>query len=247
MKKLIYTLCILGVPFYAQAEDIYTEYNSTTIEIISLSKMDLPPEIKQDLKRRKKEENLTGYQHQQSEYAEYLMNLQKAQAMELVSLTYENNPVDTHLKKYLSEIPLVFKFKKMPEINHKNIIGYAAVGSYLQDQYGNESKKHTPEGWTGIKVFFTDKDFGTCSYSFFDLKASNGGVILNKEYTKYIVNHKPTSTAVEGEYGSGFLYEIDWYGDRTLNELSCAKSNFDKNLLNRLIKLATRIDKSPRD
>lgn len=46
-----------------------------------------------------------------------------------------------------------------------------------------------------------------------------------------------------GNYNSGFIYNVTWYGDGTMNELDCANKKLDHSILDEVVKLANSIDK----
>lgn len=137
---------------------------------------------------------------------------------------------DTHLKAHYSDIKLAFPFHGIG-ISKNNIIGYAAVGTFLKN-------KKNP-GWTGIRIFFDQPGSGVCSYSRTEIET----VFLLPEDMKNLINNKPSTKAIEGNVASGFLYTMNWYTDNTVRTLECANSNLSKEIMDNMAVLANKIDK----
>jgi hypothetical protein len=235
MKKIL-SVALFLIPLIALANRV-VPLPTEGLQIIPLAQMDMPEDLKQDILKGKAEEKLKGYQEKDSKYVQFLLNLKRNAPKEISSYKDNHNPLDTHLKSNLSDIQLVFPFNNITWIKSENILGFAAAGSYVKNQ-----PNYPNGGWTGIVVFFIDSRLGSCSYSFFNLKASNGAILLAKETTEYLVHKKPSSRTIEGSYNSGFAYSLNWYENGAMNELSCANINFDKQIMAKMITLANRID-----
>jgi hypothetical protein len=237
MKRFLLTALMVSplVSYALGAEEPFV--NTHSLQIISENDIEkrgmIPREFKQEVLNFHKEMKEKGYHEINNRYAQFLLNLKLTAQDEIRSYRGTTDVGDSHLKQSANEVPLAFDFKKLP-INEKNIIGYAPTGSYV---------KSPKEGWNGIVSFFEDTNLGTCSYNFTDLNLSNGSITLTKEYTKYLVNNKPTYVGVEGNDQSGFVYTITWYNSLKVSTLNCATLKYDKNMSNNLIDLAKKIDK----
>lgn len=231
MKKIIFSLA-LTLPLASLAAPT-TAFNIDNITYVSRSEMQEPPELRDLIDKRNKEIAEKGFIEQDNPYAQYLLNLKKTSINEIRAYRNLQDKEDTHLKGKSEELKLAFDYKDLP-VNHDAIIGYAPIGSYVQKPR---------EGWNGIKVFFETKELGVCGYEFTDLKLSNGGVMIDKENVKFLVNKKPTVLSAEGDKASGFVYSVVWYNKLQVNRLDCAKVQFQKNLIDLMISFANEIDK----
>jgi hypothetical protein len=236
-NKSIIANLLLILPILAWSNQPTTTIHqpAKNITIMPLADMNIPDTLKQNLRQRLAEEKTKGYYQTNSEYAQFLLNLEKNASSELKAYQSNPNPYDTHLKSSISAIKLAFPVNSLNFLNNKNTIGFAAIGTYIND------KKN--QGWTGIKSFFTDKTLGVCSYSLMNLSLSQGSVKLNAETTKYIVNNKPSSKLIEGNVKTGFLYNVNWFDQTNMHQLECANMHFNKNNLNKLVNLANQYDK----
>jgi hypothetical protein len=165
------------------------------------------------------------YIESDSSYPKYLLSLRK-------TTTDVNNEFSisyTGLKSDEAHIKTTFTYKNV-QIPQSQIIGYASTGTYIKDK-----------GWTGISQYFSI-DGVTCNYNVSDIKSQLGTIQLAKELVTYDVNNKPTTKYVEGRNDIGFTYNISWF-DNMSHDLICANKNFDKTLLNKIIKYAILLDK----
>lgn len=234
MKKILVTF--LALPLMAHAADEPSEpFSGNGLQIVPFAEQRLPESMKLEIKKEKLEVEKNGFHQTSGEntYAQYLFNLKRNANDEIRAYRGTQNVYDTHLKQSFSDIKLAFQFKKLP-VSDKDIIGYTATGTYVK----------SPEGWNGIKVFFTDKTLGICAYEFTDLNLSNGGVQLVKEDLKYTINNKPTSTVIEGNQSSGFTYSVIWYDGIKVNTVDCAQKDYSKATIGKVIALANDIAKS---
>jgi hypothetical protein len=99
-------------------------------------------------------------------------------------------------------------------------------------------------GWTGIKIFFENKDLGSCVYSLNNMSLTHGAVNISEDSVRYDVNKLPNTLRVEGNNNSGFLYDINWYDQIFSKELECAKATFNKETVRKLIDYARIIEKA---
>lgn len=226
MKKEKIYLIILAISSSLALSESFSPDKG--LEIIPLKNMAIPDSYKKELSLRMQEEKTKGYYETNSSYARYLLGKKKNFHGELSEFKNNRDPSDTHLKKQISDLKLAFAFNGIP-IPKENIMGYAAIGAW------------TENGWTGIKTFFEDKNFGICSYSLFNISLSHGAVQLNNETTEYIVNKKPSSANVEGSVDSGFLYEINWFDKTYVHFLQCAKPRYEL-IIQKLVDFANQID-----
>ncbi|HJY22933.1 MAG TPA: hypothetical protein VJ279_08620 [Hanamia sp.] len=228
MKNTIKIAALIFLPSITFATQIVPVPKSG-VQIVALDQMDIPQEYKDELKKRVAEEKAKGFYETANTNGMMLLQTTKQAEFEKKSLKLTNDPLDTQLKTDYSQIKLVFPFKGLP-IDQANVVGYAPIGAWNN-------------GWTGIKVFFKDEK-STCSYSYFDLGASHGAAQLNKEGLTYVVNKKPTSLDVEGNYNEGFLYTINWFGKASMSSLECANMEYKPEITKHVLELANKIDKA---
>lgn len=232
MKKKLLMILMLALPFTANAEETPFPSTAKGIQIVPLDKQALPAKLKKDILTKQAQENLNGYQLNNGENALFLLNIKRNAPQEIAESRKKSNDVyDTHLKSNYSEIKLAFPFKGLPSIDEKDIIGYAAIGSFV--------KENDKEGWTGIRAFF-NSSMGTCSYSYMEIQA----VQLAQETTEYLVNKKPSNKLIEGNLNSGFVYSVNWYTDNSMKTLECANKKLDQEIMKNVISLANKVDKS---
>lgn len=234
MKKLL--VALLFAPFIAHADGFLP---SQEVTVSPMREMNIPESLKHELMKRKAEEKSKGFYEKENRYAKELLNIPHTASKEIAEFKSNNNPYDTHLKSKLSQVKIAFPFK-FTTIKDEDKIGYAVGGTYLKKSPDNNVSQ---EGWTGIKVFFKAPKIGICSYSFFDLKLSHGKVELSAETTEQIVDKKESSKTVEGTPSTGFLYSVDWYTKDTMQMLECANKVYDKEIIDKVIALANKIDK----
>lgn len=232
MKKLLLPLLLL--PIIANAENKIETHNTNSLQITSMNTMEIPEEFKKEFSERASQIKQKGYYETKNDYGQFLLNIKKNAPQELRAYRNSQNKYDTHLKENSNNIKLSVQFKKLP-LNDSQIIGYAAVGTYV---------KSPEEGWTGIKTFFETTDIGICAYELSDLKLSNGSITLPQENVKYLVNKKPTTTVIEGNKSTAFTYSVIWYDGLRINTLDCANTTYSNNTINKVIALANKIDKS---
>lgn len=238
MKNILLTMLpvLLVSPLTSIASETNPFVNTHSLQIVSQNDLQLelmyPKELKQEILNFHEEMAKKGYHETNNRYAEFLLNLNNNAQDEIRSYRGTQETSDSHLKKTYKEIKLAFEFKK-PPIDDKNIVGYAPSGSYI---------KTPKEGWNGLGFFFNDKNLGICSYNFTDLNLSNGSVTLPKEYTKYLVNNKPTFISVEGNDNNGFVYTVTWYNSLKVSTLDCATIHYQKDMSNKVLAFAKVID-----
>ena len=69
---------------------------------------------------------------------------------------------------------------------------------------------------------------------------------MDKSVVTNEINQKPTTKLVEGNKQDGFLYRVSWFLEKPdgviANDLECANMKFDKNITDKLVQLARKID-----
>ncbi len=126
-----------------------------------------------------------------------------------------SDPHDTHLKKNLSQIRLAFPFKKLKAVKNKELLGFAAGGSWLK-----------PAGWSDIVEYFKREDLGVCNFVQHSMKLTRGAIWLKENVVTYDVNGLVTWYFVKGSEETGFLYTLKWYDDEFSYSLECARKDF---------------------
>lgn len=221
-------LIALFIPTIVFADDSFYTANPANaksgIIIEPLSKINPPKETLSLIN----EQKTKGYSEKiSSDALEMLKANKRGYTDEINNIS---DPTDTHMKSNLSRIKLAFDFKPAPFIHP---FGYAVGGEYINDA-----------GWTAISTFFNEDNIGACRYKLNNMKIANGAVRIPKEIVRYDINKKVTTIFVEGSVKSGFIYNVTW-NDATYNHfLECANMNYDKNITNRMIELAKKIDKT---
>ena len=83
----------------------------------------------------------------------------------------------------------------------------------------------------------------TCAFSYFNLSMSNGHVMpSNNDNEKEYIGEKESSSEVSGNEKSGYIYSVMWFTSDEVKVLDCAQSEFTKNEINSVKKLAELID-----
>jgi hypothetical protein len=235
-KKLLISLVIF--PAISFAQDIPfapTPYSSGLrgIHIVPLEQINIPAEIKQNIKINlsNTKNNKYDYENTDSQRAKNLLNIKERAHDDFVNAhKYAKYGVyDTSMKHSYKEIKLSIPFEGIKGVPEKDIIGYAAINSFVQDK-----------GWNGIRVFFSNDKLGNCSYQYYKIIS----VMLAEENVEYLVNKKPGSKSISGNQNTGFNYNVTWYEDDANGILDCANKDFKPEIMDGVIKLANVIDKN---
>jgi hypothetical protein len=200
------------------------------IQIVSMSEMYGSQTTKAKSLGRIKQQQTKGYVQENEPYAKYLLTIKNHALVEIQQNKTNAEPTDTHLKASINEISLAFATKSLASVNPKNVIGFAAVGSWH-------------DGWTGVKEFFESHDLGICEYSKINRILSHGGVQIAAEIARFDINDKPNFLKVKGTENTGYLYTIKWYDDTFNHSLECANSNYSIKITSNLITYAKLIAK----
>ena len=205
----------------------YKHYKGITI--IPVKEMGLPDYESKKILAEIQEQKTKGYIEENNNEAQMMIANSKIDEQELKINPKNNNPLDTHLKKSLTEIKLAFTFNDI-NISEKNIIGYAAMGTYVNN------------GWTGISEYFKDDIMGICSYDLLEMNLSKGSNLIASESVTYYIHSKPTIITVKGSSESGFIYNVSWCDDNYNHILECANMKFDKAITAHMLSFAEKID-----
>jgi|GEM_PF-1801034 len=238
MNKKILVLALFA-PLIAMAASDKIPFPKNGVQVVSFEQMDIPESFKQDFYKRQKEMKEKGYIQSDSTYARDLFKTREEAPQEIKQFKSESNPYSGHYKANLSDIKLSFPFKELSIIKKEDILGYVPAGGYVKDK---NIVKPYKEGWTGIGIFFNNGPKEVCVYTFFNLIASKGAVQMGKENTTYAVNHKPSYSAIEGNYNTGFVYSVTWNDKIGEHEVECADMLFDKEIMTKTLALANKID-----
>lgn len=228
-KKLLASLTIL-IPLAVYAVDEPFPSDWKGIHITPFAQQNFTTEMKNEMNTKRDEERKNGYQYNDNQAARFLLSIKdKATKQIKENKISQYGKFDTNLKESWSEISLAIPFKGISFIDKKDVIGYAAVGSFI--------KEKGKEGWDGVAEFFISP-LGICEYRYMTIVA----VQLDEDDLKYKINNKPSSKIVEGSPHSGFFYSIDWYTDNSMSSLDCANKQYKPEMMEQVIKLASRID-----
>ncbi len=159
----------------------------------------------------------------------FFLKLKSNAPQEIKEFNDSKDKYDTHLKSDLSKIELSFSFVKPTVISEKEIIGYAAIGSYKN-------------GWNGIRIFFEKENIGICSYSYQNYIS----ISAPESKIKYFIHKKPSFKLILGNNNTGFMYKISWNDDKKISVdeylLECVNKNLDERILDKMVALSNQID-----
>lgn len=102
---------------------------------------------------------------------------------------------------------------------------------------------YQPTGWTGIVRFFNYPAIGTCKYLKSSVSLNGSAIRLSKQQIHHYVNEKPAQVMSEGQNKEGYAYLVHWYDNQYFHELTCASQTFNQEKSDKLLLLATKIDK----
>jgi hypothetical protein len=209
-------------------------YPKTGVLIVSSSEINVPNEFKKKIQANMLQMKSKGYYNSSSPDAQKLLAMKNINVVALQNNGNENptDIQDTHMKSSIANVGLAFSYPELPNINEKNVIGYAAGGMW------------TDSGWTGIKEFFNDSTLGTCSFSLFNMALAYGNVRIGEDSVMYEVNKKAGTTEVYGSKTTGFTYNVSWYDNTYSHELECASPDFSKSTISKMIAFSNQIDKN---
>lgn len=166
--------------------------------------------------------------NEEDNYINYFLKLKSVAPAE-IKHNKNANELDTHLKAEFKDIKLSVPFKYPSIISKKELIGFAAIGSYNN-------------GWSGIRIFFSKPELGECSLS---LKRAVG-VQLPENMLSYSVNKKPTTKSIIGNNNAGYLYDVSWEKDNKTSvdesQLECVNKKYDESILTNMIKFGSQLD-----
>lgn len=209
---------------------ISTNTYASRIEVISVKKYSFSSNQMQKFIDRANIMNEKGYIEEESQTAKDLLSMKHE--YHGFNNANEKNIYGTDLKSKLSSIKLAFDFEGLKKSIHpENIIGYAVYGTFLKDK-----------GWTGIATYFHDKEIGICHYILNNAELNNSRVKILDITLKKDVNNKATTIDVSGNQHTGYTYQIEWHDKKYFHTLECASYYFNKNLTDKTIELAKKID-----
>lgn len=225
-KKLLVSLMLVSPVIFAQ-ETPYPS-NLRGVHIVPLEQISVPAEFKQKIRIDFSKDN--NYENKDSYSAKFLMKIKEhaKDQFDHADRYAKYGDGDTSMKHSLKEIKLAIPFKPIKGVDEKDIIGYAAGNSFVENK-----------GWNGIRVFFSNENLGNCSYQYIKIIS----VMLPKESTEYLVNNKPGDKHIEGNQNTGFNYNVTWYDNDAEHSLDCANKSFKPDIMRYMIKLANVIDK----
>lgn len=195
------------------------------IKVVPLSKIVLSPNQKTMFKNEQADVYKYGYINKSHPDINILLNF-KVAAKKSFSVTKKNS----ELKKTFAELDLAWEVTSLP-VPGVEMLGIAPAETYIKEK-----------GWVAYIAFFEKKDIGICHYIENNLKYSLGSAQFVEEDITRDVNGKVTKTAIIGQPGHGFVYDVNWYDDGFFHEMRCANAEFDKGKINLMIELAKTID-----
>lgn len=232
MKIKFAILLLLIFPFVVIAQSEQLPLPGSGVTVIPLSQMDMPETYKKEVTVKQEQQKIKGYYEINSVYPKQLLSMQQKGLAQVKESKGNNDPQDTRMKGNLSQIKLAFNFNGIPSLSSSDLIGFAAVGMWVNDK-----------GWTGVREFFHQKNLGTCVFSIYEMKISKRAVQISKESARYDVNAKPNTIDIEGNKYSGFTYKINWFTNDFDKELECANMDFDAGMSKKLIDYARSMER----
>ncbi len=221
MKKLLFTLMLLPVVANARTETLtpFSEATKKGINFVSVKNQGMPASTEQI--------NEKGYRETSGmdEAIIHLLQTKQEAGQQIVAYRNSSNPADSHLHAKASEIMTGFNFIPVPGIPEKNILGFAAAGSYHQN------------GWDGMAEIFSFQDDAICKYSTFRIEK-----VIIDEVTENLVNGKPAGKDIAGNDKTGFMYLIEWFNPDRRMSIECASRKFDPKLMTAMLEKARQVD-----
>ena len=236
MKKTIalISLCLVNTTHatidYSVKGEITSNGNNNAL--LMSGTPSLPTELKDSLKSIKKQIKTKGYYESDNEYAKFLINLENENSTNLLPTFMDENGENDFIKDP-NKLKLAVQKKFPSYIMKKEILGTTPIGSWIKNK----------NGWSGYKLFFKQNKLTTCAFSYFNLSMSNGHVMpSNNDNEKEYIGEKESSSEVSGNEKSGYIYSVMWFTSDEVKVLDCAQSEFTKNEINSVKKLAELID-----
>lgn len=212
-------------PTIEQPKIYYSDSDSLPkpgVHIVPADKLSIPKEFLVKANARIKEMKSLGYVEEDSQDARELLDKGKNSYKYIEP---NNDKYDTHMKHNHEAIKMAWSFVPIVRDN----IGFAVAGTYIK-------------GWTGITEYFNDVELGMCSYLVHNVALEHGGISISDDIVKYLVHDKPSTFDVEGNAKSGYLYTLSWYDPTFFKTLACARKDYDKSVMDKMVKFASKID-----
>lgn len=118
-----------------------------------------------------------GYVKKKSYEAINLLHYEKAGFLSSDDQKYydSTDPMDTHLKRLHTQIPLAFSYHPISFVAPKDTIGFGAAMTFK-------------DGWTGITQIFKYKKIGICNYLKTSVALNGSAIRLSKERISFYIN-----------------------------------------------------------
>jgi hypothetical protein len=191
------------------------------IHIVKSSDIGLPKELLIASNDRINQMKYNGYIEKDSQDARELLTLGKQ------NYRYDDKSVRDDMRHNREAIKTAWDFNKVVTEN----IGFAPAGTYIKDK-----------GWTAIAEYFKDPQMGVCDLLVDNISLSHGGINLREDTISYDVNNHPSVKTIEGNENSGYVYILSWYDNTFIRTLKCARKDYDKDVMDKMIKFASDID-----
>ena len=200
------------------------------VQVVPRNSISLPAELKKQVMADKRAMLKQGYVEKSNPRLLELRDIDHTAVYEKKKYQNNTNPLSTHLRDTASEIKIAYDFHEVPAEDANSIIGFAPVGTYVNN------------GWTGMVELFTKKGLGNCNYEENNLKLMHTTIRIPSDIVTHEVNDKVTTSDVQGNKKDGFLYTVEWYDEGFSRKLECVASSYSPSTLSTVVDLARRID-----
>lgn len=200
------------------------------VVLVDYSQLHLPGSAKIKYKEDREQIKTNGFVNEYSERAKELLSFIKTAAIQFKQQTAIQKPIDTTLRKSSKDIAFAYSYLGVPMESITKYIGIAPAGVFTKEK-----------GWTGSSSFF-NTNFGTCSYTEFNVKLMKSASHIDRDSVNYSINDKITLNDARGTDSTGYLYQVLWYDLNFHHKLECATKKYSESTMNKVIELAKTID-----
>jgi len=243
LTSLLSLIYIENIYANSSVEDVLNEINddmrktrikegfnsSGGVSIVSSSNIHASNKLKTQWMKERLEQKEKGYISTYSHRAKELSELKDTVEYKYAASLKNNDKKSSTFRKSIQEISMGYNYSPVPEQYIVKVYGFAASNTYNK-------------GWSGVVEFFKAKTVGVCAFTENNIVITKQSAKVDEDIVTYDINGKVTVTNIEGNPESGFLYQIDWFGDNFFRTLECSHPKFSKNILNDVYKLARVID-----
>ena len=200
------------------------------VQVVPRHSIQLPADLKKQVMKDKNAMLKQGYVETSNPRILELRDINHTAIYEKKKYQNNTDPMSTHLRDTASEIKLAYYFHEIPAKDANSVIGFAPVGTYVNN------------GWSGIVELFTKQGLGNCNYEENNLKLMHATIRIPSDIVTHEVHDKITTFDVRGNKKDGFLYTVEWYDDGFSRKLECVAKVYSPATLSTIIEIARRAD-----